>query len=48
VTNEKRLVDRAGLRPVDGIVASLSEGASADALRQAIDQVQALCEKAAT
>lgn len=47
VTNEKRLLERAGLRSVDGMVASLSEGASADALRQVIDQVQARCEKAA-
>ena len=48
VTNEKRLVERAGLRSVDAVVASLSAGTGVDALSQAIDQVQALCETAAT
>ncbi|WP_405737987.1 nucleotidyltransferase domain-containing protein [Streptomyces sp. NBC_00028] len=48
VTNEKRLLERAGLRGVDDIVASLPVRADADALSHAIDQVRALCVKAAT
>ena len=44
VTNEKRLLERAGLRTVDGVLASLSEGADPEALIQAIARAQAIFE----
>ncbi|MER5180727.1 nucleotidyltransferase domain-containing protein [Streptomyces sp. NPDC002896] len=44
VTNEKRLLERAGLRAVDDIVASLGERPEAIAL--AVDEAQALFERA--
>ncbi|MFI9148987.1 nucleotidyltransferase domain-containing protein [Streptomyces sp. NPDC053367] len=47
VTNEKRLSERAGLRTVDGVLASLSAGPDPDILEQAISQAQELFENAA-
>ncbi|KKD03563.1 nucleotidyltransferase domain-containing protein [Streptomyces sp. WM6386] len=46
VTNEKRLLERAGLRAVDGVVAALSTGKDPGALNQATDHAQALFEQA--
>ncbi|MFD7276021.1 nucleotidyltransferase domain-containing protein [Streptomyces sp. NPDC059862] len=45
VTNEKRLLERAGLRTVDDVLASLSAGTDPDTLNQAITQAQALFER---
>ncbi|MDF3301965.1 nucleotidyltransferase domain-containing protein [Streptomyces tropicalis] len=42
VTNEKRLLDRAGLREVDGVVAALPPSASADDLVRAVRAAGAL------
>ncbi|MET9835132.1 nucleotidyltransferase domain-containing protein [Streptomyces sp. NPDC006385] len=44
VTNEKRLLERAGLRGVDGVVGSL--GARPDQLGEAVTQAQTLFERA--
>ncbi|MEU5889927.1 nucleotidyltransferase domain-containing protein [Streptomyces sp. NPDC047461] len=46
VTNEKRLLERAGLRGVDDVIASLSAGKDPAALYQAADHAQALFEQA--
>ncbi|OIK03201.1 nucleotidyltransferase domain-containing protein [Streptomyces monashensis] len=46
VTNEKRLLERAGLRTVDSVLASLSAGTGPDTLGRAIDRAQALFERA--
>ncbi|MDQ0602645.1 hypothetical protein QF037_006990 [Streptomyces canus] len=46
MTNEKRLLERAGLRGVDGVIASLSKGKGPAALHQAADHAQALFEQA--
>lgn len=46
VTNEKRLLDRAGLRAVDDILTSLPAGPDPDALNRAVDEVEALFERA--
>ncbi|MGW2487865.1 nucleotidyltransferase domain-containing protein [Streptomyces sp. NPDC001606] len=46
VTNEKRLLDRAGLRPVDGILAALSQGPDPDTLTDAVGRAEALVERA--
>ncbi|MGV9885592.1 nucleotidyltransferase domain-containing protein [Streptomyces sp. NPDC003395] len=42
VTNEKRLLERAGLREVDGIIGSLPAGAGPDALAGAVDAAEAV------
>jgi predicted nucleotidyltransferase len=46
VTNEKRLLERAGLRAVDSVLASLSVDAATDTLDQAIQQAETLFERA--
>lgn len=46
VTNEKRLLERAGLRGVDDVIASLSRGMDPAELNSAVDQVQDLFETA--
>ncbi|WP_180687338.1 nucleotidyltransferase domain-containing protein [Streptomyces gossypiisoli] len=46
VTNEKRLLERAGLRTVDGVIASLSAGSDRDTLTEAIGQAEAIFEEA--
>ncbi|GAA3306613.1 hypothetical protein GCM10020295_63290 [Streptomyces cinereospinus] len=46
MTNEKRLLERAGLRTVDGVIASLSAGSDQDSLTAAIGQVEALFAQA--
>ncbi|KOG32089.1 nucleotidyltransferase domain-containing protein [Streptomyces resistomycificus] len=43
VTNEKRLLERAGLRSVDGVIAGLGDG-DTHALATALDQVRQLVE----
>jgi hypothetical protein len=45
-TNEKALLDRAGLRGVDEVLAGLTPGA--DRLTQAVDRVEALLQAAVT
>ncbi|MFJ4470440.1 nucleotidyltransferase domain-containing protein [Streptomyces sp. NPDC089424] len=47
VTNEKRLLDRAGLRIVDDVIASLAAGRDRDTLMSAIGRAEALFEEAA-
>ena len=42
VTNEKRLLDRAGLREVDRIVASLGAGSGPDASAEAVEAAESL------
>lgn len=46
MTNEKRLLERAGLRGVDDVIASLSRGMDPAELNSAADQVQDLFETA--
>jgi len=46
VTNEKRLLERAGLRTVDGVIASLSEEAPPDSLIQTVTRAEAIFETA--
>ncbi|PAZ15403.1 DNA polymerase subunit beta [Streptomyces sp. SA15] len=46
VTNEKRLLERAGLRTVDGVIASLSAGTDPDTLAQAIAHAQEIFDTA--
>jgi len=46
VTNEKRLLERAGLRALDGIIVSLSTSAMPADLTQLVEQAQALFEMA--
>jgi predicted nucleotidyltransferase len=46
VTNEKRLLERAGLRPMDAVLASLGAAPQPEALTQAVDRAQALFEEA--
>ncbi|SNX57670.1 nucleotidyltransferase-like protein [Streptomyces sp. TLI_55] len=46
VTNEKRLLERAGMRTVDGVVASLSQEATPDSLIQAVTRAEAIIEAA--
>ncbi|MFF9766619.1 nucleotidyltransferase domain-containing protein [Streptomyces sp. NPDC053086] len=45
VTNEKRLLERAGLRTVDNVLASLCTGPDPDRLAQAITQARTLFER---
>jgi hypothetical protein len=47
VTNEKRLLERAGLRTVDGVIASLPSGATEERLAQAITQMSHAISEAA-
>ncbi|MFI9765456.1 nucleotidyltransferase domain-containing protein [Streptomyces sp. NPDC052415] len=46
VTNEKRLLERAGLRPMDDVLASLGAAPHPEALTQAVDRARALFEEA--
>ncbi|MFF3347907.1 nucleotidyltransferase domain-containing protein [Streptomyces sp. NPDC002779] len=46
VTNEKRLLERAGLRAMDDVLASLPAAPHPEALIQAIHRARALCEEA--
>ncbi|MDN3020980.1 nucleotidyltransferase domain-containing protein [Streptomyces sp. S.PB5] len=46
VTNEKRLLERAGLRAVDDVLTSLSADRDPDALNRAVDEAEALFRRA--
>lgn len=44
VTNEKRLLERADLRGVDGIIGALTTASDADALVRAVEAAESMLE----